>query len=168
MDLTNLGYPALFGLVMAESGGAPVPGETALIAAAIVGDNLGYVIGRLGGRRLLTRPGRFAAQRAKVLEHGEPFFERHGAKAVFFGRWILGLRVWASWLAGITHMPWRSFVMYNALGGISWALTVGLLAYVTGDAIKVIIRDFGIVALAFVAVAAAVAYVVHRRRSAVG
>jgi membrane protein DedA with SNARE-associated domain len=186
MDLAHdVGYPALFGLVMAESGGAPVPGETALIAAgalagqghldialvialaataAIVGDNVGYLIGRHGGRRLLTRPGRFAGQRAKVLEHGEPFFERHGPKAVFFGRWILGLRVWASWLAGMTHMRWRSFLVFNALGGISWAVTVGLLAYVAGDAIGVIIRDVGLAAFALIAALAVGAYVVHRRR----
>jgi membrane-associated protein len=185
VDLSHIGYPALFGLVMAESSGVPVPGETALITAgilagqghleiglvialaataAIVGDNLGYLIGRHGGRRLLERPGRFAAHRAKVLEHGEPFFARHGPKAVFFGRWILGLRVWASWLAGITHMPWRSFLMYNALGGISWAVTVGLLAYLAGDAIEVIVRDVGIGALVVVAVVAVILYVVHRRR----
>jgi undecaprenyl-diphosphatase len=188
MDLSNVGYPALFGLVMAESGGAPVPGETALIAAgvvasqghleiglvialaataAIVGDNIGYLIGRHGGRRLLTREGRFAAQRAKVLDYGEPFFARHGPKAVFFGRWILGLRVWASWLAGITHMPWRSFLMYNALGGISWAVTVGLLAYLAGDAIATIILDVGLAAFGLVAVAAVGAWVVHRRRARV-
>jgi membrane protein DedA with SNARE-associated domain len=185
MDVSNVGYPALFGLVMAESGGAPVPGETALIAAgvlagqgqleialvialaagaAIIGDNIGYLIGRHGGRRLLTRPGRFAGHRAKVLDYGEPFFARHGPKAVFFGRWILGLRVWASWLAGITHMPWRSFLMYNALGGISWAVTVGLLAYLAGDAIETIIRDVGVAAFALVAVVAVGAYAVHRRR----
>jgi membrane-associated protein len=185
MDLSNVGYPALFGLVMAESGGAPVPGETALIAAgvlasqghleiafvvalaasaAIIGDNIGYLIGRHGGRRLLTREGRFASHRAKVLEYGEPFFARHGPKAVFFGRWILGLRVWASWLAGITHMPWRSFLMYNALGGVSWAVTVGLLAYLAGDAIETIIRDVGLAAFGLIAVAAVGAWVVRRRR----
>ena len=136
------GYPLLFLLVMGESGGVPVPGETALItaavlasrgklqielvialaaAAAIVGDNIGYVIGRKGGRWLLERPGRFHRQRLDVLRIGEPFFERHGPKAVFFGRFVLGLRVWASWLAGATRMHWRSFVLWNALGGICWA-----------------------------------------------
>jgi membrane protein DedA with SNARE-associated domain len=170
---------------MAESSGVPVPGETALIAAgalaahgnldialvvalaataAIVGDNLGYLIGRHGGRRLLVRPGRFAHHRAKVLEHGEPFFARHGPKAVFLGRWILGLRVWASWLAGITYMPWRSFLVYNALGGISWAVTVGVLAYLAGDAIEAVIRDVGVAAFSVIAVAGVAAYVVRRRR----
>jgi membrane-associated protein len=183
----HIGYPLLFVLVGAESSGVPVPGETALIAAAvlasrpnaslalpaviataavaaIVGDNIGYLIGRHGGRRLLERPGRFARQRAKVLEVGEPFFERHGPKAVFLGRWILGLRVWASWLAGITHMPWRSFLMYNALGGISWAVTIGVLAYVAGSGIEALIRDVGAGAAVLVVVAAATLYLLRRRR----
>jgi membrane-associated protein len=186
MDLANVGYPALFGLVMAESGGAPLPGETALIAAgalagqghleiglviaiaasaAIIGDNIGYLIGRRGGRWLLERPGRFERQRHRVLEVGEPFFERHGAKAVFFGRWILGLRVWASWLAGITRMPWRQFLMFNALGGVSWAVTVGLLAYLAGNAVHTLIRDVGIFAAIAAGVVIAAVLVVHRRRS---
>src|ERR1700681_709922 len=111
----NLGYPTLALLIMLESSGVPLPGETALItgavlasqhrlqialvialaaAAAIVGDNAGYLIGRKGGRWLLQRPGPFAHHRARVLEVGEPFFARHGSKAVFLGRWILGLRTW--------------------------------------------------------------------------
>src|SRR5258705_8163210 len=125
------GYPLLFVLVMSESSGVPVPGETALItaavlasqgklqielvialaaAAAIVGDNIGYLIGRKGGRWLLERPGSFHRQRLEVLRMGEPFFERHGSKAVYFGRFVLGLRVWASWLAGGTPMHWRAVV----------------------------------------------------------
>src|SRR6202167_6461533 len=114
------GYLLLFLAVRAESSGVPIPGETALIAAAvlasqgklkielviplaaaaaIVGDNIGYLIGRKGGRWLLERPGRFQRQRREVLTTGEPVFERHGPKAVFFRRFILRLRVWASWLA---------------------------------------------------------------------
>lgn len=186
MALTDdIGYPLLFGLVMAESGGAPVPGETALIAAgalaaqgklnlavvialaasaAILGDNVGYLLGRRGGRWLLERPGRFEDARRRVLAVGEPFFARHGPKAVFFGRWILGLRVWASWLAGITHMPWPSFLGWNAAGGISWATTVGVLAYIAGDGIAALVRDFGFVALALLAVAGVTLLVLHHRR----
>ncbi|HEY5046083.1 MAG TPA: DedA family protein, partial [Solirubrobacteraceae bacterium] len=110
---TNLGYPALAVFVGVESLGVPIPGETAVIfaglaaatgrlsivlviviasVAAIVGDNIGFAIGRRGGRKLLERPGRFEAERHRVLEIGDPFFERHGAKAVFLGRWITGLR----------------------------------------------------------------------------
>jgi membrane-associated protein len=165
----NVGYPALVLLVMLESGGGPLPGETALItaavlasqhrlqialvialaaAAAIVGDNVGYLIGRKGGRWLLLRPGPFAGHRARVLEVGEPFFARHGAKAVFVGRWILGLRNWASWLAGASHMPWRSFSLWNAAGGITWATTIGSVAYYAGHSATSTIALFGVAGLA--------------------
>src|ERR1700722_6204445 len=178
------GYPLLFLIVMGESSGVPVPGETALIAAsvlasrgklqielvialaatgAIVGDNIGYLIGRKGGRWALERPGRFHRQRRQVLETGEPFFERHGPKAVFFGRFILGLRVWASWLAGATRMNWRSFVLWNALGGVCWATGIGLLAYFLGNAAGNAIEAFGIYGLVAVVLAAVVFFVAHRR-----
>ena len=188
IDLSHVGYPLLFLLVMAESSGVPVPGETSLIAAAvlasqgqleiaavipiaaaaaIVGDNIGYQIGRRGGRWILKRPGRFHRQRLQVLETGEPFFERHGSKAVFFGRFLLGLRVWASWLAGATHMRWRSFLFWNALGGICWATGVGLIAYYLGHAAGDALQTFGIFGLVAVVVVAAgllVAHMRHRRR----
>ena len=152
---SRLGYLILFALVGAESTGVPVPGETALIAAAvlaehgeldlrrviavaataaILGDNLGYLIGRTGGRRLLERPGFLERHRHAVLAKGEPFFIRHGPKAVFLGRWIAGLRIAAAWLAGINRMPWRTFLFWNALGGIVWATSVALLAYYLGPA----------------------------------
>ncbi len=134
--------------------------------AAIVGDNIGYQIGRHGGRWLLERPGPFHAHRLKVLEIGEPFFVRHGPKAVFFGRFILGLRTWASWLAGANHMRWRTFFLWNALGGICWATGVGLAAYFVGQSASNAITTFGIYGLVAVAVAAAgglALYLVHRR-----
>ena len=102
-------------------------------AAAIVGDNLGYVVARRVGRPLLEGAGPFARSRRTVLESGEPFFARHGPKAVFLGRWILGLRTWASWLAGVTRMPWTSFLFWNAAGGVTWAVTMGLIGYLVGD-----------------------------------
>ena len=169
---------------MAESSGFLVPGETALIAAAvlasqgklqielviplaataaIVGDNIGYVIGRKGGRWVLERPGRFYRQRQEVLAVGEPFFERHGPKAVFFGRFLLGLRVWASWLAGGTRMHWRSFVLWNALGGITWATAVGLVAYFLGHSAGNAIQTFGLYGLVAALVAIVSALVLHRR-----
>jgi membrane protein DedA with SNARE-associated domain len=179
------GYPLLFVLVMSESSGVPVPGETGLItaavlasqgklqiglviglaaAAAIVGDNLGYLIGRKGGRWLLERPGAFRRQRSEVLKVGEPFFEAHGPKAVFFGRFILGLRVWASWLAGATRMPWRSFVLWNALGGICWASAIGLIAYFLGHSAGGAIEAFGLYGLAAVLLAILSGLYMHRRR----
>lgn len=190
LNVTHLvavfGYPLLFLVVMAESSGVPVPGETGLIAAAvtasqgklqielvipiaaaaaIVGDNIGYQIGRKGGRWLLERPGRFERQRRQVIVTGEPFFERHGPKAVFFGRFILGLRVWASWLAGATHMRWRSFFLWNALGGICWATAIGLLAYFLGHAAGNAIQTFGLFGLFAVLVVLVGLFVAHRRHA---
>jgi len=180
----HIGYPVLFAFVMAESSGVPIPGETALItggvlasqgqlnialviviaaAGAIVGDNIGYLIGRKGGRWALERPGRFHLQRMAVLQTGEPFFERHGPKAVFFGRFLLGLRVWASWLAGATRMPWRSFLFWNACGGIGWAITIGLLAYFLGHSAGNAITAFGLYGLAALVLGVTAALIAHRR-----
>ena len=79
-----------------------------------------------------------------MLVTGQPFFERHGPKAVFFGRFVLGLRVWASWLAGATHMPWRSFLVWNALGGICWAVIIGTIAYLLGSSAGNVLEAFGL------------------------
>jgi membrane protein DedA with SNARE-associated domain len=180
----SFGYPLLFLLVMSESSGVPIPGETSLIAAAvlasqgkleivlvvalaaaaaIVGDNIGYLIGRKGGRWLLERPGAFQRQRLEVLHVGEPFFETHGPKAVFFGRFLLGLRVWASWLAGATRMRWHLFVLWNALGGIAWASAIGLLAYFLGHSAGGAVEAFGIYGLLALLVALLGGLVLHRR-----
>jgi membrane protein DedA with SNARE-associated domain len=131
--------------------------------AAIVGDNIGYLIGRKGGRWVLERPGAFERQRREVLLVGEPFFEKHGPKAVFFGRFILGLRVWASWLAGATRMEWRSFALWNALGGICWATAIGLIAYFLGRSAGNAIQAFGLYGLAAAILALIGVYTLHRR-----
>jgi len=162
----HLGYLILFGLVGAESLGVPVPGETALITAgvlanhgqfhvgpviivaavaAIVGDNIGYLLGRTGGRKLLERPGFMEKRRRQVLEKGGPFFDKHGPKAVFLGRWVSGLRIAAAWLAGINRMPWHVFLFWNALGAAGWATSVGLLAYFLGPTAERIFRYVGVV-----------------------
>jgi membrane protein DedA with SNARE-associated domain len=176
----NLGYPLLGVLVGAEAAGAFVPGETSLIiagalaaegrltltiviavaaGAAIIGDNIGYQLGRRGLRHLLERRGR-ARTSARVLARGEAFFQRHGRAAVFFGRWVPGLRVLASWLAGANRMPWRRFLLWNALGGISWAASVGTGAYLLGRSAS---GSLFVAEAAGVAIAAAV-YVVRRAR----
>jgi undecaprenyl-diphosphatase len=162
----KLGYLILFALVGAESAGVPVPGETALVTAgvlahrgefsielvilvaavgAIAGDNLGYLNGRTGGRRLLERPGFLEKYRHAVIAKGEPFFIKHGPKAVFLGRWTAGLRIAAAWLAGINRMPWPIFLFWNALGGIAWATSVGLLAYFLGPTAERVFKYVGIV-----------------------
>jgi membrane-associated protein len=182
----HLGYLALFALVGVESAGVPVPGETALIAsgvlaqhgelsielvicfaaaAAIVGDNVGYLIGRHGGRRLLERPGPFEHHRRELIARGEPFFERHGPKAVFLGRWIAWLRITSAWLAGINRMHWPLFLFWNALGGIAWATSVGLLAYLLGHAAEDIFKIGGIAAAVFIVLVVS-GYVLWRRRVA--
>jgi undecaprenyl-diphosphatase len=179
----RLGYLVLFALVGIESSGVPVPGETALVtagvlahhgrfhielvivvaaAAAIIGDNVGYVIGRTGGRRLLERPGMFERHRREILNRGEPFFAKHGPKAVFLGRWIAGLRIAASWLAGISHMPWPTFLFWNALGGIAWATSVGLAAYYLGPTAEEVFKVVGVGGVA-VAALAVVAFLTWRR-----
>ena len=182
--VTLAGYPLLFAIVTGESSGVPLPGETALITAAvlasrgklqielvialagagaIVGDNIGYVIGRKGGRWLLQRPGRFQRERQQVLAIGEPFFERHGPKAVFMGRFVLGLRVWASWLAGATRMRWRSFLLWNALGGVCWATAVGLLAYQLGHSAGNVLQTFGLFGLGAALLGIVAALLLRRR-----
>jgi membrane protein DedA with SNARE-associated domain len=181
----SLGYllPALVGL---ESMGIPSPGETALVlaaimasqgklqielvlgiaaAAAVVGDNVGYWIGRVGGRRLLTAPrGPFHERRVELIAYGDRFFARHGSKAVFLGRWMALVRVTAAWMAGMNHMRFRTFFLWNALGGISWAVAVGLVAYFAGDAAIHAIERFGVGAAIVLGIALVAAVVVVRRR----
>ncbi|MFL5867751.1 MAG: DedA family protein [Thermoleophilaceae bacterium] len=181
----NAGYPTLALLVGLESMGIPLPGETALIAAAvlaaaghldivpviaiaaaaaIVGDNIGYMIGRLGGRSLLERPGAFEETRRTALERGDRLFRRHGGKAVFFGRWVSLLRIWAAWIAGATHMPWPRFLFFNAAGGICWAICFGLLGYFGGRAAAELLGKVGVGAALALAAAAAIGYSVVRVR----
>lgn len=161
---SSLGYllPAIVGL---ESMGVPSPGETALIlaavlanqgklqielviliaaASAIIGDNIAYFIGRRVGREVLSAQGPFHRHRRQLLVAGDKFFDKHGAKAVFLGRWVALLRVAAAWIAGINEMPFPRFFVWNALGGISWATTVGLAGYFAGHAAEKVIKDVGI------------------------
>jgi membrane protein DedA with SNARE-associated domain len=108
------------------------------------------VIGRRGLRRLLDRPGRWATSRRRLVERGEVFFVRHGSAAVFFGRWLPGLRVVASWLAGANGMRWSRFLLWNALGGISWATTIGVAAYLLGRSASGALGAIGFAAVAIV------------------
>ncbi|HXK15666.1 MAG TPA: DedA family protein [Gaiellaceae bacterium] len=181
--LISYGLVLLFAVVAAESAGVPLPGETALIAAAIlaerghysivevivvaalaaiVGDNVGYWIGRTGGRALLERWGPIKRYSERVLPPGERFFRKHGGKTVFIGRFVSVLRVTAAWLAGITHMPWWRFFIWNAAGGIAWATLVSLLAYYFGKAAADAVATYGIYALVAIVVLAAIAFVVVR------
>jgi membrane protein DedA with SNARE-associated domain len=165
--LLDYGLVLLFAFVAVESAGVPIPGETALItaslfarpehhhwsllsvivvaaAAAIIGDNVGYLLGRYGGRSLINRWGFIRRYAEKALPPSERFFARHGAKTVFFGRFIAVLRVTAAWLAGLSHMQWWRFFAWNAAGGIIWAIGVSLLAYWAGKAVADAVSKYGL------------------------
>ena len=163
----DYGLVILFVLIAMESAGIPLPGETALItvgvlaargdmdivevivvaaAAAIIGDNVGYWFGRLGGRRLLQRWEPLERHASRVLPWSERFFKRHGAKTIFFGRFFAVLRVTAAWLAGISQMHWWRFFLWNAAGGICWAVLVGLVSYYLGRAAAEAINRYGLIA----------------------
>ena len=165
---THHGLPLLGIVVMLESFGIPLPGETALIAfgvlasqghygiawvivvaaaGAIIGDNLGYwVIGRWGGRRLFARWGFLRRYANRVLPEAERLMAKHGGKTVFFGRFIAILRFTAAWVAGLGEMEWRKFLFWNAAGGICWATAVGLVSYYSGHAAADAIGRYGIYA----------------------
>jgi len=152
--LANFGYAAVILCVMIECVGIPFPGETMLLLAsfyaavdarlqlplvilcaaigAILGDNVGYWIGSTGGRAFILRFGRFFFVKPHHLDYAEQFFAQHGNKTVFFGRFTTILRLWSALLAGANHMPWRTFLLYNAAGGVVWATFYGLLGYIAG------------------------------------
>jgi membrane protein DedA with SNARE-associated domain len=161
----HYGYLIIFFPILGESAGIPLPGETVLLAgglaasrgivslplviligasAAIIGDNIGYLVGRRGGRPLLFRYGKVLRVRDHQLAILDSFFERHGPKTVFFGRWVIFLRVWAALFAGASRMHWKQFVFWNALGGLAWATTMASLAYVFAASVVRIGRIFGI------------------------
>ncbi len=179
----SLGYllPAIIGL---ESLGIPSPGETALVAAAvlasqgklqiglviligvcsaIVGDNIGYLLGRRYGRSVFTAPGPFMNNRIRAIRYGDGFFERHGPKAVFIGRWIALVRFATAWLAGINRMPFKQFFFWNALGGITWGVTYGLVGYYGGQAAANVLAEAGIAGLVLLVIAPVAIYVIVKR-----
>ena len=155
--ISTLGYVGVFVFVAVESLGIPVPGETVLIAAAtyagathrlaiagviaaaaagaIVGDSLGFWVGRLGGLRLAVRYGKYVRLTERRLEAGRRVIARHGGKIVFTGRFVAFLRMWAAFLAGVTQMPWRRFLLFNASGGVVWAVAYGLGYFYLGAAL---------------------------------
>jgi membrane protein DedA with SNARE-associated domain len=170
------GYWAVFFFVGAESLGVPLPGETALIvagtyaghthrlspwlifavaAAAIIGDNIGYWIGDKGGYRLARRYGSKVRLDERKLKIARYLFDRHGAKVVFFGRFVSVLRTYAAFLAGTSRMRWRRFLPANAAGGIVWAAIYTTAAYLAGNALQ---RASG--TITWVLVGAAVAAIV--------
>jgi membrane protein DedA with SNARE-associated domain len=186
--VAQYGLYAVFLIVMLESAGVPLPGETALVlaaiyagatgdlhiaqviaaaaAGAIIGDNMGFWVGRHYGMPLLRRYGRLIHIDEKRLAFGEAMFRRHGAKIVFFGRFIAILRIFAALLAGVNRYGWGSFLFYNAAGGIVWATVFGLGGYIFGEAIHRFTGPIGLVALAAVIIGIGVSWWVVRRQEA--
>ncbi|OLE39041.1 MAG: hypothetical protein AUG48_00055 [Actinobacteria bacterium 13_1_20CM_3_68_9] len=184
--LATYGYLAVFVFVGVESIGVPVPGETMLVTAAIyagttgrlsvfwvivassagaiLGDNIGYVIGRTGGYRLLKRYGRYIRLEENRLRLGQYLFQRHGSKVVFFGRFVSVLRIFAAFLAGVNRMHWRRFLIFNALGGVIWSTVYGVAAYLFGQQLVRLSGEVDLV-LAVVGIAIIVAAIIFLRRN---
>jgi membrane protein DedA with SNARE-associated domain len=156
----------------------PLPGETALVSAAvfagqgtlnlyavigsaalaaIIGDNAGYWVGREFGFPLIYKYGKHVGVDEGRLKVAQYLFLRHGGKIVFFGRFVAILRAFAAFLAGVNHLPWPRFLLFNALGGIVWASLFGLGGYFLGLAFEHYARPVGLAALACAVVGAVIA-----------
>ncbi|MET7392711.1 DedA family protein [Dactylosporangium sp. NPDC005572] len=182
-------YLLVGGVIGIESMGIPVPGEITLVTAsllsvttsispwlvasaasagAIIGDSLGYYIGRRGGRRLLERFGRRFPKHfgPEHLAKAERAFQRWGVWAVFFGRFIALLRILAGPLAGALHVPYGKFLAANALGGLTWAFGTVFAIYSVGRVAEKWLKDFSWIALAVAVVAGLVTTVYLRRKAA--
>jgi membrane protein DedA with SNARE-associated domain len=181
----ELGYGALFGVLLGEYAGLPLPGETVLLgavvlagaghlslplvivlaaAAAILGDCIGYAIGRRGGRRLLLRPGPFVARRHRMLHGAERFFARYGEAAVFLSRWVPCARYLTPLTAGAAKMAWHRFLLYNVVGGIVWVASLSAIAAHFGAAGAATVSGVGLlVAIGSAVVAWARALIARRQ-----
>jgi membrane protein DedA with SNARE-associated domain len=186
--LDSYGYLVVFLLVMIESIGVPVPGETALIvgalyagstgkleiwgvigaaiAGAIIGDNIGFSIGRYGGTKFLLRHGHKIRLDEGRLKIGIWLFRRHGGKVVFWGRFVSILRTWAAFLAGVNRMRWPRFLVFNAAGAIVWATAFGVAYYVFGDVLRKLSTAID-VGLGVASAVLIVAFVIWARRKEV-
>ena len=184
--VAQFGLYAVFLIVMLESAGVPLPGETALVlaaifagitgqldivhvivvaaAGAIIGDNIGFMVGRRYGLPLVKRYGALVGLDDRRLAFGQHMFARHGAKIVFFGRFVAILRIFAALLAGVNHYSWRSFLFYNAAGGIVWASVFGIGGYVFGDAMHRVAGPVGMIGLAFAVIGLVAGWWVMRRQ----
>lgn len=190
--VAHYGYLGIALLVGVEGFGLPAPGETAIIAgagfaahgelnvvgvavaaflAAVIGDSIGYLIGRTGGRPLILRYGRYVRLTPERFARLEAFMGRNGPKVVAVARFVEGLRQFNGIIAGATGMPWRRFVAYNALGAAAWVGVWVTAGYLAGDHLRAIeaeLHRYQAYALAagVLAALAWVAWRVRRRKAA--
>jgi membrane protein DedA with SNARE-associated domain len=181
---------AVVGLVIGlESMGVPLPGEFALVGAsllavsgmtnpwlvgfaaatgAIVGDSIGYAVGRRGGRAMLERFGRRFPRHfgPPHLDRAERVFQKYGVWAVFFGRFVALLRILAGPLAGALHVPYRRFLLANAAGGVIWAYGTTFAIYYAGQAAERFLKQFSWIALAVALAAGVTTTMILKRRAA--
>jgi len=181
------GYAVVFVGVCLENAGMPVPGETALLAgaalsnygrlslpwvianaivAAILGDNVGFLIGRRFGRSVLERHGRRVGLTDARLAMFDRFFKQHGARTIFIARFVTGLRVFGALLAGASDLPWPRFLFWNATGAVAWSITFGLVGYALAyswDTLERWIGRTGLIAFGIVVVVVIVAILRSRR-----
>ena len=163
-----LGYPAAGLGILIESAGVPFPGEALLLAAAAwaaarhhsfalvilsgfvgatVGADVGYFLGYKGGRPFVERFGSIFHIRPEHIARSEMFFARHGDKTVLGARFILGLRTWGSMLAGMAHMPFWRFQLFSVLGALGWAIAIGIIGYLLGNNLPLILTILGDIGL---------------------
>jgi membrane protein DedA with SNARE-associated domain len=182
-----IGYPAAALGILIESAGIPFPGETTLLAVAayaaqgrldirlvvllgaagaFVGANGGYAVGYVGGRPFVERMSRFLRLDPAHLARSEMFFARRGGVTILFARFVLGLRTWASVMAGMSRMPLATFELYSAAGGIAWAVVMGSLGFYLGSnwgLLDRLVRFLGLGGLAVVAALILLVLVLRRR-----
>ena len=185
--LKEYGYAIVFGVIMIESMGVPFPGETMLLVAsayaastgtlsifgvigsaasgAMIGDSIGYWIGREGGRRLIRRYGKFVGLTDERYQRAQEYLKRHGGKAVFFGRFVSIARTWIAVLVGAHRLNYLQFLLYNVMGGIVWATVYGSLGYAFGSNLPLLetwVKRAGITLT--VAAIALVIYLIYLRK----
>jgi len=153
--IVNYGYWAVALALLCENAGIPVPGETTLLfasflaysehrlhlgwiivvatCAATLGDNIGYLVGRRGGRPLLERYQHILRIPRRSIQRGEALFRRFGSMTIFFARFIFGLRIFAGPMAGVLRMPWKSFALFNFLGAAVWVSVIATAGYLFGQ-----------------------------------
>lgn len=184
-----IGYPAAGLGILVESAGIPFPGEATLLVVAayaaaghldirlvivlgalgaILGADLGYLIGYRGGRPFVERFSHLLRLNSGQLARSEMFFTRYGGSTILFARFVLGLRTWASVLAGMSHMPFWTFQLYTVTGGVLWAIMIGLIGYYLGSnwgLVERFLRDIGLSGLAALGIVILAVLLLRRRAS---